>query len=100
MVRAKFKVESYETRLDRQEELRTIKLGVVVGNAGDSEENKKFFKYTPYGRIELGTLNRNAWEQLPLGAEVYCELRGVEEALEDSLKNWKPEKPSTGNLQS
>jgi len=27
-------------------------------------------------------------------------IRGVEEALEDSLKNWKPEKPSTGNLQS
>ena len=26
-------------------------------------------------------------------------IRGVEEALEDSLKNWKPEKPSTSNLQ-
>lgn len=79
MVRAKFKVNSYETRLDRQEELRTIKLSAVTGHAGDSEENKKYFKYTPWGEISLGTLNKNAWQQLPLGAEVYVELIGSTE---------------------
>lgn len=76
MVIAKFRVESYETRLDRNEELRTIKLGVVYDG---SEENKKFFKYTPSGRIELGTLNQSAWEQFPLGAEVYVEFKSSEE---------------------
>jgi hypothetical protein len=80
MVRAKFKVESYETRLDRQEELRTIKLSAVVGNANDSEENKKFFKYTPYGQIHLGTLNQRAWEQFPLGADVYVDFTGASES--------------------
>ena len=70
MVRAKFRVNSFETRLDRNEEVRTIKLSAVTGNAGDSEENKKYFKYTPWGEISLGTLNKNAWQQLPLGAEV------------------------------
>ena len=50
MVRAKFKVESYETRLEGKqgsEELRSVKLVAVTG---DSEENKKFFRWTPNGR--------------------------------------------------
>ncbi len=75
MVRAKFRVNSYETRLDRGEELRTIKLGCVVDG---SEENKKFFKYTPFGQIELGTLNQAAWEQFPLGSEMYVDFNAVE----------------------
>lgn len=79
MVRAKFRVNSFETRLDRNEEVRTIKLSAVTGNAGDSEENKKYFKYTPWGEISLGTLNKNAWQQLPLGAEVYVEMVGATE---------------------
>ena len=78
MVRAKFRVSSYETRLDRgTEELRTIKMGVVVDG---SEENKKFFKYTPYGEIKIGTLNRAAWEQFPLGAEMYVDFTPVSDA--------------------
>ncbi len=74
MVRAKFRVNSYETRLDRNEELRTIKMSPVVDG---SEENKKYFKYTPYGQIEIGTLNQAAWEQFPLGAEMYVDFTPV-----------------------
>lgn len=76
MIRAKFRVNSYETRLDRTEELRTIQMSPVVDG---SEENKRFFKYTPYGEIKLGTINRNAWEQFPLGAEVYVDFTPVKE---------------------
>jgi hypothetical protein len=74
MVRAKFKVESYETRLDRNEELRTVKLTAVCG---DSEENKKFFKWTPNGSINIGTLNWAAWKQFQLGTEMYVDFTPV-----------------------
>jgi hypothetical protein len=71
MVRAKFRVSSYETFLDRGEELRSIKFNVVVDG---SPENKEFFKWTPSGQIQLGTLNRKAWEQFPLGSEMYVDF--------------------------
>lgn len=75
MVRAKFRVESYETRLESNKpgaiELRSVKLAVVYG---DSEENKKYFKWTPSGQITIGMLNPEAWQQFPLGAEVYVDF--------------------------
>lgn len=73
MVRAKFKVESYETHLDHQtkDELRNIKLTPVTNN---SDENKQFFRWTPFGKIEIGTLNPEAWKNFPLGAEVYVDF--------------------------
>jgi len=79
MVRAKFKVESYETRLEGKqgsEELRSVRLVAVTG---DSEENKKFFRWTPNGRIDIGILNPEAWKQLPLGAEVFVDFTVVED---------------------
>ena len=78
MVRAKFKVESYTTRLEGKvgsEELRNVRLTAVHG---DSEENKKFFRWTPSGTIDIGTLNPEAWKQLPLGAEVFVDFTLVQ----------------------
>lgn len=78
MVRAKFKVESYETRLaggQGSEELRSLRLVAVTA---DSEENKKFFRWTPNGRIDIGILNPEAWKQLPLGAEIYVDFTVVD----------------------
>lgn len=67
-----------ETRLESQksgaEELRTIKLSAVYG---DSEENKKFFRWTPSGSIQIGTLNPETWKHFPLGAEVYVDFHPV-----------------------
>lgn len=77
MVRAKFRVSSYETFLDHGEELRRIKFNVVVDG---SPENKEFFKWTPSGQIEFGTLNRKAWEQFPLGAEMYVDFTEATDA--------------------
>jgi hypothetical protein len=71
MVRAKFRVQSYETSLDRGEELRTIKLTAVYDG---SPENKEFFRWTPNGSINIGVLNRAAWEQFPLGREMYVDF--------------------------
>lgn len=43
---------------------------VIIG----SEENKDFYKWTPSGRIELGTLNPKAAEQFEIGKEYYVEF--------------------------
>lgn len=76
MVRAKFVVESYDTRKanlrdPQSEELRTITLTAV---SDGSEENKKFFRWTPNGRITMGVLNPEAWSQLELGRSYYVDF--------------------------
>ncbi len=71
MVRAKFVVSKYETYLNAGEELRSIHLSAVTSG---SDENKQFFRWTPSGSIQIGTLNRSAWEQFPLGREVYVDF--------------------------
>lgn len=76
-VRAKFRVNSYETTLNHgdNEEMRTIKLSAVMSG---SDENKRFFKWTPNGTISIGILNRSAWEKFPLGAEVFVDFTVAE----------------------
>jgi hypothetical protein len=44
---------------------------------GDTEENKKYFKWTPSGQITLGLLNPEAWLHLQLGQEVYVDFTPV-----------------------
>ena len=74
-VRAKFRVNSYETSLfgslDHQEECRTVKLTAVTDG---SEENKRFFKYTPNGTISIGLLSPSAWKQFELGASYFVDF--------------------------
>lgn len=79
-VRAKFKVNSYESQLNNQrdergematEELRTVKMSAVYDG---SPENKEFFRWTPSGQISLGVLNKRAWDQLQLGEEYYVDF--------------------------
>lgn len=74
-VRAKFRVSSYETCLQGSGtdvvECRTVKMQAVYDG---SEENKKFFKYTPNGQITIGLLNPEAWKQFQLGGEYYVDF--------------------------
>jgi hypothetical protein len=79
MVRAKFRVGKYETSLQGNEELRTVHLSAVFDG---SPENKQFFKWTPNGRIEIGMLNQSAWEQFPLGREVYVDFTDATQMAE------------------
>jgi len=86
MVRAKFVVESYETRKSNtrdpeSEELRTLKLVAV---SDGSEENKKFFRWTPNGTISIGVLNPEAWKQLELGKSYYVDFT---EVIDTSVPN-------------
>lgn len=67
-VRAKFKCESVA---DSQDDSTTIRLTAVVDG---SEENKKFFKWTPNGSITIGTVNEEAAKQFEVGKEYYVDF--------------------------
>ena len=69
-VRAKFKVSS----LTQTEHGETIKLEPVRDG---SEENKEFFKWTPAGQIEIGTVNSEAAKEFEVGKEFYVDFTPV-----------------------
>lgn len=82
MVRAKFKVQKFESTLYQKRgedgvyrdiEMRTIVLSPVFSKE-DGSENKKFWDATPSGEIRLGTINQSAWESFVLGSEYYVDF--------------------------
>lgn len=70
-VRAKFKV----TAVTQTESGNTVQLNPVTTG---SEENKKFFRYTPAGRIELSIMNDEAAKQFEVGKEYYIDFTKAE----------------------
>lgn len=91
-VRAKFKVQRFESTLyERSErdgkggwtkldpiELRTIVLSPVFGNGDPEHENTKFWQASPSGEIKLGTVNPAAWQAFELGKEYYVDFTPAE----------------------
>ncbi|HEV2237558.1 MAG TPA: hypothetical protein VGR57_12920 [Ktedonobacterales bacterium] len=55
--------------------LTTIKLAPVNAN---SEENKQFFRWTPAGSIDFGTVNPAVVAQMHIGDEFYVDFTPVE----------------------
>jgi hypothetical protein len=53
MVRAKFRCDEVAKTVSGQ----TVRMSPVTSNGG--EENAKFFKYTPFGKLEMGTINQD-----------------------------------------
>lgn len=78
-VRAKFRVQSVLNQTDAQNQPTgaTIKLAPVY-DADPTSENGQFFRWTPWGAIELGTVNPAAAEQFKVGAEVFVDFTPVE----------------------
>ena len=75
VMRAKFKLDSIERSLYGQEESRTIKMSPVYGGGERaSEENKRFWKYSPNGELRLCTVNVAAVDHLKLGAEYFLDI--------------------------
>ena len=66
-VRAKFKVKE----LTQTEYGERIKLEPVIGG---SPENESFFKWTPSGVIEMGTINTDAAKEFEVGKEFYVDF--------------------------
>lgn len=72
-VRAKFKCETKGSEEEGNEG--NLTLHAVVGG---SEENEEFFRYTPFGMIQMGVLNPSAFAQFELGKEYYVDFIPVE----------------------
>ena len=71
-VRVKFRVQSIKREKNYDgKELQIIALYPVTSG---SEENKKFYAYTPSGHIELGTVNAEAALAFDLGGEFYVDF--------------------------
>jgi len=80
-VRAKFYVSEIKKSKNNYggvdgELLTTVKLAPVSGN---SEENKQFFRWTPSGSIDLGTVNPAVVEQFHIGDEFYVDFSPASE---------------------
>lgn len=43
-----------------------------------SPENESFFKWTPYGKMEIGTINEEAAKQFIPGKEYFIDITMVE----------------------
>ena len=69
-IRAKFQVISV-TNLEAGSEVKLVPV------TGGSVENEEFFKYTPYGEINIGLLNKEAVKEFSPGAEVYIDITPV-----------------------
>lgn len=67
-IRAKFKVQSVT---EQEGGLKTATLHPVTSG---SPENAQFFKWTPSGQIQLGTINPAAAEQFVPGKEFYVDF--------------------------
>lgn len=72
-VRAKFKCTSKEANPHGGGDL--IRLDPVIDG---SEENKRFFRATPGGQIQLATVNPQAAEQFEVGHEYYVDFAKFE----------------------
>ncbi len=72
-VRAKFYVSSLkQTKMGMGSEVGTVIELYPVMNGSD--ENKEFYKYTPSGKLELGTVNEEAAKQFEIGKEYYVDF--------------------------
>lgn len=67
MVRTKFICKIVKKSIDGSE----IVLEPVYSETG---ENAKFFKYTPYGEIRIGSINKLAAENFIPGEEYYIDF--------------------------
>ena len=72
-VRAKFKADSITLQKYGDEVLKTAKLTPVYSNDPTSE-NAQFYKWTPTGSIDLGTLNPKAADYFEIGKEYYVDF--------------------------
>lgn len=67
MVRCKFRCES------KTETTNGFKIEMVPVTSG-SPENDSFFKWTPYGKLEIGTINEDSAKQFEVGKEFYIDI--------------------------
>jgi hypothetical protein len=52
-------------------EMRTLNFTPVCSG---SEENKAFWRWTPSGSVQLGTVNQEAWKHFEIGKDYYLDF--------------------------
>jgi hypothetical protein len=85
-VRAKFYVSEVKESLYQSQNsgtLTTIKLMPVVSG---SEENKQFYRWSPSGSIDLGTVNPAVVEQFHIGDEFYIDFTPAKVANPETVE--------------
>jgi hypothetical protein len=55
-------------------EMRTLQFSPVYANGDPEHENSKFWRATPSGKLELGTINPEAWQNFEIGKEYYVDF--------------------------
>lgn len=70
-MRAKFELTQKTETLEGGE----VKFQPVVDG---SPENESFFKWTPYGEISIGTINKTVLEQMTVGKQYYVDFTEAE----------------------
>lgn len=73
MVRAKFVLNSFTVSMNGDKEMRTLNFTPVYSTDPKSE-NKTFWEYSPAGSLQLGTVNKAAWERFEIGKEYYLDF--------------------------
>lgn len=75
-VRLKFRVIEKVERINHWSPAtsRTVGVAKLSPVTATTEENKAFYDATPGGSIEFSTINKDALDSLPLGAEVYVTI--------------------------
>lgn len=68
MVRCKFRCEK---KVLVAGEVGSVELVPVTSG---NEENEKFFKWTPWGKLEFGTINETALKGFEPGKEYYIDI--------------------------
>ncbi len=79
-IRCKFRCEKTETYAgygkDENGQPKQLYNAVLVAVSDGSEENKRFWQYTPSGRLEVGSVNVLPWK---VGGEYYIDIVPAEE---------------------
>ena len=73
--------------MDVRCKFKCVKKSIMEGNVGSvemapvtsgSEENQKFFKWTPWGKLEFGSINEEAMKQFEPGKEYFIDISPAE----------------------
>lgn len=75
-IRAKFKVRSNDLPRDTTNPDATAVIHLDVVHGG-SNENKRFFRFTPSGSIELGVVSQETASQFTVGEQFYVDFTPV-----------------------
>ena len=77
VVRCKFSLDEQKND-DKEGDLKTFTFNAVYHGDNPEHENYKYWKWTPFGQLILGTVNANVLKELQVGKEYYIDITPAE----------------------